>query len=150
MGAPQKYSAVSKESNKRESINMSKAKLKPRIAYGVAFVIILALIVVIALFVRDRFIRPYGGDILITVLICCFVRIFFPRGVKLLPLWVFLFAVAVEVGQYLNIVDLLGLGHIPFFRIAIGTSFSWADILCYAAGSAVFTLAERWIKHLSR
>lgn len=122
---------------------MSGKKLSPRIKYAIAFLLILVLIVLIALFVRDRFIRPYGGDVLVTVLICCFVRIIFPRRVKLLPLWVFLFATAVEIGQYFNMVDLLGLGHIRLFRIALGTSFSWPDLLCYAAGCLIFWAAER-------
>lgn len=113
-----------------------------RIQYIIAFCVIFALEVVIALFVRDRFIRPYGGDILVTALICCFVRIFFPEstsiGRKLVPLWVFLFSVAVEIGQYFDFVNLLGLGDIAFFRILLGTSFSWIDIVCYGIGCTAF------------
>ena len=122
---------------------MSEKKRSPRVPYVIAFLLILAAIVLIALFVNDKFVRPYGGDILVTVLICAFVRIFFPRGIKLVPLWVFLFAAAVEVGQYFNMVDLLGLGHIRFFRIALGTSFSWLDLLCYAAGCVLFWICEK-------
>ena len=117
-------------------------KVKKRLPYAAAFVLLLAVEVLIALFVRDAFIRPYGGDILVTVLICCFVRIFFPEKIKLLPLWVFLFAAAVEAGQYFDYVTLLGLGDIEFFRILMGTSFSVADILCYGAGCLLFWLAE--------
>ena len=115
---------------------------KSRIVYSVATLILLLLIIFIALFVHDRFVRPYGGDVLVTIFICCFVRIFFPGKIKLLPIWVFLFAVAVEVGQYFGIVDIIGLGHIRFFRILIGTSFSWADIICYAVGCGIFCFAE--------
>lgn len=117
--------------------------MKPRIKYLLAFIAIFILEVFIALFVRDRFIRPYGGDILVTVLICCFVRIFFPTGVRLLPVWVFLFAAAVEIGQYFDFVSLLGLGSIPFFRILLGSTFSFADILCYGAGCLLFFIAEK-------
>lgn len=100
-----------------------------------------AVIVFIALFVRDDFIRPYGGDVLVTVLICCAVRVVFLR-LPLLPLWVFLFAAGVEIGQAFGLVDLLGLGHITFFRIALGTTYSTADLLCYAVGCALFWAAE--------
>ena len=117
-----------------------------RIYNGIGFVCLLIIEVLIALYVRDAFIRPYGGDILVTILLCCFVRIFFPCKIKLLPLWIFLFSVAVEIGQYLNMVDLIGLGHIPFFRILMGTSFSFLDILCYGAGCAVFWIAEYLFK----
>ena len=120
---------------------------KRRLAYLLAFFSVLLTEVGIALFVRDDFIRPYGGDVLVTVLICCFVRIFFPTGVKLLPVWVFLFAAAVEIGQYFDFVALLGLGDSRFFRILLGSTFSWADLVCYAAGCAVFALTEFLITH---
>ena len=117
-----------------------------RWGYGIAFFAIFAIEILIALFLDDPFIRPYGGDILVTVLICCFCRIFFPEWPKLLPLWVFLFAVAVEVGQYFDFVTLLGLGSSTFFRILLGTSFSWLDLLCYAAGGILFVAAELLLK----
>lgn len=115
-----------------------KSVQKMRLWYAICFVGIFLAELCIALFVRDDFIRPYGGDVLVTVLICCFLRIFFPDGVRLLPVWVFLFAAAVEVGQYFDFVTLLGLGDSRFFRILLGSTFSWADIVCYAAGCALF------------
>ena len=122
--------------------------MRIRIYNGIGFACLLIVEVLIALYVRDAFIRPYGGDILVTILLCCFIRIFFPRKIKLLPLWVFLFSVAVEIGQYLNMVDLIGLGHVPFFRILMGTSFSFLDILCYGVGCAVFWIIEYLCKKI--
>lgn len=122
---------------------MKTEKRRLQITYALCFVIILIVEVLIALFVRDSFIRPYGGDILVTILICCFVRIFFPDKIKLLPLWVFLFASAVEIGQYFDFVTLLGLGDIAFFRILLGTSFSVIDLLCYGVGCILFFAGER-------
>ena len=119
--------------------------MKKRIGYALAFLILLITEILIALFVRDDFIRPYGGDILVTVLICAAVRIVFPTGVRLLPVWVFLFAAAVEIGQYFDFVTLLGLGNIPFFRILLGSTFSPADLLCYAVGCVLFWLGEKII-----
>ena len=120
---------------------------KARLAYLAAFCLIFAVEVCIALFVRDRFIRPYGGDVLVTVLICCFLRIFLPHGVKLLPLYVFLFALAVEIGQYFDFVALMGLGNSRFFRILLVSTFSPADIVCYGVGCALFALLETLILH---
>lgn len=124
---------------------MTKRKINPRIAYFLAFVIILTVEVLIALFVRDKFIRPYGGDILVTVLICCFGRIFFPDKIRLLPLWVFLFAAAIEVGQYFHFVELMGLQDIRFFQIVLGNTFSAADLVCYAVGCILFFVCEKLI-----
>ena len=76
----------------------------PRASYALAFAVILVIEILIALFVKDSFIRPYGGDILVTVLLCCFIRMIFMDKLPLLPLWVFIFAVTVEVLQYFDIV----------------------------------------------
>lgn len=122
---------------------MKKENLMPRAVYAVSFAVILIIEILIALFVRDSFIRPYGGDILVTILICCFMRMIFMEKIPLLPLWVFIFAVTVEVLQYFDIVSLLGLGDIKFFVILIGNSFSFVDIICYAVGCVLFYLREK-------
>ncbi len=108
-----------------------------RLIYLVLFIILVVFEVLIALFVHDNFVRPYVGDIIVVVVIYCFLKIFIPNKVKLLPLYVFIFASAVEVAQYFNFVSLLGLSDIKFFRILLGTSFSWIDIICYAAGAII-------------
>lgn len=120
--------------------------MRKRSIYAAAFLLLLLIEICIALFVNDRFIRPYVGDILVTILICCFCRIFTPDRPVWLPAAVFLFAAVVEVGQYFDIVSLIGLGHIRFFRILIGTSFSVIDLICYLAGCILFYFAERALR----
>ena len=110
--------------------------LRKRLLYLAAFLMLTTVEVLIALFVRDAFIRPYGGDILVVIVLYCFVRVFVPEGARWLPAAIFLLAAAVEGLQAVHFVDLIGLGGIPFFRILFGTSFSWWDIACYAAGCA--------------
>ncbi len=123
-----------------------KKKLTPRGYYTFGLVTILLGEIFIALFVNDRFIRPYGGDILVTVLLCCLMSAIFPEKFRYLPLWVFIFSVCVEILQYFDIVTLLGLSHIPFFKILIGSVFSWADIVCYGVGCVIFCVTEKYFK----
>lgn len=111
--------------------------------YLLASIILLAVEVCIALFVHDSFIRPYFGDVLVTVLLCCLCRAVYPRFQPAVP--VFLFALVVEWTQWLGLVKMLGLQG-TFFAIILGTSFSWIDILCYGAGCLLFVGAHRWIK----
>ena len=115
-----------------------------RIRYAFIFAALLVTETVIALFVRDSFIRPYGGDVLVTLLICAFISMFFPKRIRFLPLWVFLFSLIVEVLQYFDFVSLLGLSHIPLIRIALGSVFSVADIVCYGVGCIVFLIVDRY------
>lgn len=122
--------------------------MKKRVLYTAVFLILLVIEVLIALFVHDRFVRPYLGDVIVVVVVYCFVRIWIPERVRLMPLWVFLFAVCVEVLQYFRIVEVLGVENNAFLRTLIGTSFSWEDIVCYAAGCVVLAVWE-WFLHKS-
>lgn len=114
-----------------------------RICYAVCTLILLTVEVLIALFVQDAFIRPYGGDILVTILLCCFIRMLFLKKIPFVPLWVFFIAILVEIGQYFHFVHLIGLGHIPFFCILLGTGFSYVDIICYGVGCLLFVFFEK-------
>ena len=124
--------------------------MKKRLLYACITVVLLVVEVLIALFVHDNFIRPYIGDVLVTVLICAFLRIFIPRGIKLLPLYVFVFAVGVEVLQYFNIVEMLGLADNRFFSILIGSVFDVKDIVCYGVGCLVFFIVENFSQYLNK
>lgn len=123
-----------------------KTTLKIRIECLIAFILLVAIEVLIALFVHDGFVRPYLGDVIVITVIYCFVRIIIPHGIRLLPLYIFLFATAIEVGQYFDYVTLLGLGNNKFFRILLGTSFSFVDIICYAVGGAICFAAQYFHK----
>lgn len=118
------------------------SKRNRRIGYAIAFVVFFMVELFIALYVRDRFIRPYVGDMLVVVLVYCFVRIFIPKGCRWLPLAVFAFAVGVEILQYFQIVKLLGLEQNRILRTIIGSVFDWKDIFCYGIGSMVLGIYE--------
>lgn len=122
---------------------MKESKMKMRLTYAISFLFLFVLEILIALFVHDKFIRPYVGDVLVTILICCFVRVFIPSGIKILPLLVFLFSALVEVGQYFNIVPILGLDGCTLIRVVLGTTYSTMDLVCYAVGCVVFYFIER-------
>lgn len=115
--------------------------MKRRLPYLLAFVVVLLLEIIIALFVRDRFVRPYIGDVLVTVLLCCFVRIVTPKKPKWLAVWVLLFSFAVEGLQGLDIAGRLGLDG-TWLGILVGSTFDPADLVCYSAGCLLFFLAE--------
>lgn len=115
--------------------------LKKRIIYFFLFLILLIIECIIGVFVRDTFIRPYVGDILVVGVIYYFIRVFLPERVVLLPLYVFVFAAFVELLQYFRFADKIGLEN-KILRTIIGTSFSWADIICYAVGFAIIVVFD--------
>jgi len=117
-------------------------KRKQRISYAIAFIILLVVEVLIALFVHDAFIRPYIGDILVVGVLYLAVRIFVPDKCKLLPLYVFLFAAMVECLQYFKLVQILGIENNAFLRVLIGSVFDVKDILCYGVGCILLGIYE--------
>lgn len=115
-----------------------------RLLYAIITLALLVVEILIALYIHDDFIRPYIGDVLVVIVIYTFIRIIIPEKIKLLPLYVFLFAAGVEVLQLFHIVDLLGLGDVRFFRVLIGSVFDRKDIVCYGVG-CIFLGIYEWI-----
>jgi Protein of unknown function (DUF2809) len=105
--------------------------------YFYATIFLFLVEVFIGAFVRDSFIRPFGGDVLVVILIYCLVKSFWNVPTTKTAIAVFGFACAIEGLQYLQIVDRLGLRKYPLLAIIIGTSFAWEDILAYAAGCGI-------------
>lgn len=107
------------------------------------FLLIFGIEVFIALFVNDSFIRPYGGDILVVMLMYYFVKTFVETKALYIVIAVTLFAYLVEIGQYFNLVEVLGLQGNKIMRTVIGSSFSWGDIVCYTVGGLICYLINR-------
>jgi hypothetical protein len=99
--------------------------------------------IIIALYVRDNIVRPYIGDVLVVILIYCFIKSFFNTMVVPTASFVLLFAFGVETLQYFRIIEILGLQDNSVARIAIGTSFAWMDIACYCIGIAIVGVVEK-------
>lgn len=121
-----------------------------RVFYILATIVLLFIEVLIALFVHDAFIRPYVGDVLVVIVIYMFVRIWFPKKIRLLPLYVFLFAVGVELLQYFEIAKLLGLQNNVFMQVLVGSVFDVKDIVCYAVGCIILVGYEASIYYLGK
>ena len=117
-----------------------------KIKYFNIFLLFLFVEIFIAIFVEGRFIRPYLGDILVVVLVYFFIKIFILNKIKFLSIYVFVFAVFVEFLQYINIVDILHLANINFFKILIGTTFDIKDIFCYFLGSIPLFILDLLIR----
>jgi hypothetical protein len=98
--------------------------------------------VLIALFLHDGIIRPFVGDVLVVILIYCFIRTFLRVKVNVTIGAVFLFACLVEGLQFIHIVDRLGLSQNKVASIIIGTAFDWKDIIAYGIGCAIVYYVE--------
>ena len=121
---------------------------KTRLTYAILTILLLISEILIGLYAHDDFIRPYIGDVLVTILLCCLIRSVVPKGLNLLPVYVFIFATLVEFAQYFRIVTILGLEDNRLLSTLIGTSFSPIDLLCYGIGCLLFWAAEAAVRSL--
>ena len=111
------------------------------------FALVLFIIeVLIALFVRDSFIRPYVGDFLVVILIYSGVRAFVKASPLKVAIGVLLFSYLIETLQYFNIVDKLGLAQNILAKTVIGYGFAWLDLLAYTLGIATVLFVEKLSK----
>jgi hypothetical protein len=105
--------------------------------YFYSTVLLFLIEVYIAVFIDDRFIRPFVGDVLVVILIYCFVKSLWKVRSNIAAVSVFIFACAIEGLQYLNLIDRLGLRQYKLLVIILGSTFDWNDILAYALGTAL-------------
>ena len=117
--------------------------LKFQLKYFIPAAILFLIEVLIALFVHDNFIRPFVGDVLVVILIYCFIKSFFNLPVIITAIAVLLFSYLIEVLQYFNIVKILGLQNSNVARVVIGTSFEWTDLIAYTLGIALVILLDK-------
>jgi hypothetical protein len=96
----------------------------------------------IGVYLHDAFIRPYGGDFLVVILLYCIVKSF--TNFPLIPVafGVLIFAYAVEISQYFHLIRLLGLEHSGTAKLLLGTSFSFTDLFCYTLGILTVVFIE--------
>ncbi len=106
-------------------------------------VILFLIEVLIALFIKDKLIRPFVGDVLVVALIYCFLRIFFNLNYWKVAPGVLLFAFTIEILQYFDYVKLLGLENNRILSVVLGRTFEIMDFVAYFAGFLLIILVEK-------
>lgn len=109
-----------------------------------AFTVLLFLVeILIALFIHDQLIRPYFGDVLVVILIYCFIKSFFSLSVWTTAIIVFCFSFCVEFSQHLNLISKLGLENSGIAKAVLGNSFSYLDLFAYVTGIFCVIIIEK-------
>ncbi len=106
--------------------------------------------VIMALFVHDKIVRPYIGDVLVVILWYCFCRTFINGSTFKIALAVLLFAYLVEALQYFQLINHLGIQYSALARTILGHSFEWMDMLAYTAGIGIVLLVETYFEPLPK
>lgn len=110
--------------------------------YFLLTVFLFFILVFIAAFVRDRFVRPYFGDYLVVIFLYCFARAFFSLSPLKAAVGVLLFSYLIELLQYFHILQILGLDDVELARVILGNGFEWWDLVAYTLGAATVLAIE--------
>ena len=118
--------------------------------YFVLAILLFLAEVLIAYYIHDKIIRPYVGDLLVVILIYCFIKSFVNISVTKAAIFVLLFAYVIELLQYLNMIKFLGLQKSRMANIVLGNYFEWIDLVAYTIGIAIVILIEKRSAYLNK
>ena len=101
--------------------------------YIVSFTANLIVMFLIVFYGVGWFWRGILSDVFIVVLIFSFIKILTPASTLKVSLSVLAFCYLIEIGQYFNLVDFLGVKN-KAIRVLIGAHFDWLDLIAYTVG----------------
>ena len=115
--------------------------------YFLGFILLLIIEVGIALFVHDNIIRPFVGDMLVVLLVYCFIMTILlltttSIKIKIVALGILVFAFCVEALQATELLYELGLSENRLATVVLGSTFDWWDLVAYVVGTALIIILE--------
>ena len=117
---------------------------KFNLKYFLIFISIFIIEVIIALFIKDNFIRPYFGDYLVIFLVYYFVLSFVDAKKNKIAIGVLVFAFAVEMTQYFQLLSYFNLEKNRILRIVAGNTFSFEDLIIYTLAFLTIIFFNRY------
>ena len=112
--------------------------------YFLIFISIFIIEVIIAIYIKDKFIRPYFGDFLVIFLVYYFLLSFINFDKNKIALSVLLFAFTVEIIQYFQVLSYFNLEKNRILRIVAGNTFSFEDLIIYSLAFFSIILFNRY------
>jgi len=97
-------------------------------------IVIFLIEIIIAKFFPGTIIRHVFGDFFVVILIYSFFRAFTLFSKTKIAWGTLIFSYIVELSQWVNLLQLLGIKKSKATDIIIGSTFDWRDILAYTFG----------------
>ena len=108
--------------------------MKINIPFFITTILLLAVEIFIATFLKEGFIRHTFGDYLVVILIYSFIRSFVKAKPLPIAIATLTFAFAIEFLQLLNVLDYLNLRSNELAVFILGSTFEISDLIAYALG----------------
>ena len=117
---------------------------KFNLKYFLIFLSIFIVEVIIAIYIKDNFIRPYFGDYLVIFLVYYFLLSFINFDKNKIALSVLVFAFTVEIIQYFQVLSYFNLEKNRILRIVAGNTFSFEDLFIYTLAFLTIIFFNRY------
>ena len=112
--------------------------------YFLIFILIFIVEVIIAIYIKDNFIRPYFGDYLVIFLVYYFTLSFIDTNKNKIANGVLVFAFALEMTQYFQLLSYFNLEKNRILRIVAGNTFSFEDLIIYTLAFLTIIFFNRY------
>ncbi|PKP24895.1 MAG: DUF2809 domain-containing protein [Bacteroidetes bacterium HGW-Bacteroidetes-2] len=116
--------------------------LKFNRTYFLLTILLLAIEISIAFYIPDGFIRHYLGDVIVVILIYCFLRTILKLKTVPLIYGVLLFVFTIEILQYFKLVEKSGFSNCQLASVIMGSTFDWMDLGMYILGVVLVLFVE--------
>ncbi|MFC4721516.1 DUF2809 domain-containing protein [Geojedonia litorea] len=120
--------------------------LKFNKVYFIVFLMLLAIEVIIAAFLKDGFIRHTLGDYLVVILMYCFFKSFIPAKPFYIATTVLVIAFVIEFLQLYELLSVLELQDNRIAKLVLGSTFHYGDLMAYTLGIMSVLLIEYYIQ----
>jgi len=110
--------------------------------YFIASTLLFISEVLIAIYLKDGFIRHTFGDFLVVILIYTFVKSFFLIKSIHAAFGVLTFAFLIEFLQLYNLLEALNLQHSTMAKLILGSTFQVTDLMAYTLGVLAILIIE--------
>lgn len=117
-------------------------KLKFNCYYFIAFVVLFTTEALIAIYLKDGFIRHNFGDYLVVILLYCFFKSFITGKSFQIALAVLLISYVIEFLQLTSFLEVLNLQNNRIAKIVLGSTFSIGDLIAYTFGIITILIFE--------
>ena len=109
----------------------------------IIFLILFIIEVIIALYIKQHFIRHVFGDYLCVIMLFYFIQSFIKMESIYVAITVLLIAYSVEFLQLTPLLTYLNDEENSFIRIILGTTFSITDLIAYTLGVVTVYLIDK-------
>ena len=109
-------------------------KFKLNKKYLIASLILFVIEALIAIFLKDGFIRFTAGDFLASILVYCAIKSIFKMKAIQIAITALIISFTIEFAQLINLLDFLNLRTNKLASIILGSHFSIEDLIAYALG----------------